>query len=129
MLGSHTTMSNSGSHTRPSQVHRDESGATQTVDASRTGTTQMDHRERARASHQEWRQSMSSTQHEAYLARRRAHARGKRLAVENVSDHGQEAGPSNRNRLAPGTFVFLNYATVKSFYFYFFPLNTCKLHR
>ncbi|XP_024186018.2 uncharacterized protein LOC112190772 [Rosa chinensis] len=61
----------------------------------------MDHRERAHASHQEWRQSMSSTQHEAYLARRRAHARGKRLAVENVSDHEQEAGPSNRNRLAP----------------------------
>ncbi|KAL6143230.1 hypothetical protein ACLB2K_053925 [Fragaria x ananassa] len=65
-----------------------------------TSTRLMDERERARTSHQEWRQSLSPNQHEAYLARRRVHARGKRPAVEMDIELDQHEGPSNRDEPA-----------------------------
>jgi hypothetical protein len=52
--------------------------------------------ERARARHRQWRQSMSSSQRPAYLARRHAQARGKQLVVE--TDYRLEACPSTKKK-------------------------------
>ncbi|KAK9912021.1 hypothetical protein M0R45_035895 [Rubus argutus] len=57
----------------------------------------MDQMEYARGRHRQWRQSMSSSQRQAYLARQQAQARGKRPMVETSHDYQLQAGPSNRN--------------------------------
>ncbi|KAM5586318.1 hypothetical protein ABKV19_005298 [Rosa sericea] len=54
----------------------------------------MDLMERARARHRQRRQSMSSSQQQAYLARQCAIPQGKRLMVET--------SPSNKTEQAPG---------------------------
>ncbi|XP_024190810.1 uncharacterized protein LOC112194807 isoform X4 [Rosa chinensis] len=56
----------------------------------------MDQMERVRARHRQWRESMSSSQRQAYLARRRAIAQEKRPVVET--------SPSNRAEQAPEEF-------------------------
>ena len=70
-----------------------------------TNKRQMDQRERARANHQEWRDSMTSGQHQAYLARRRALARGKRPAVESMTDNVR-VGILSNNRDEPAQGIF-----------------------
>lgn len=87
-----------------------------------TSTRLMDERERARTSHQEWRQSLSPNQHEAYLARRRVHARGKRPAVEMDIELDQHEGPSNRDEPATGTFKFLIITSSQAFFVIFFSI-------
>ena len=49
---------------------------------------------------------MSSSQRQAYLARRLAQARGKRPMVETNHDYQQEAGSSNRNEQGSCTYLF-----------------------
>ena len=85
----------------------------------------MDQMDRARGRHRQWRQSMSSSQRQAYLARRRSQARGKRPMVETSHDYHSEAGPSNRNEQGSGIRILLNFCSsiVWSKYVVFFNSN------
>ncbi|XP_024173245.1 uncharacterized protein LOC112179142 isoform X3 [Rosa chinensis] len=69
------------------------------MDHKNTPQRLMDQMDRARARDRQWRQPMSSSQRQAYLARRRAIAQGKRPMVETSSSNITKQAPGKvRNR-------------------------------